>query len=332
MARYLVTGATGFIGAEIAKQLRTRGHQVAAFVRTPAKASLLAKLGCVLHVGDITDPGAVRAAMAGVDGVFHVAGWYKTGQPGMRELAMRVNVEGTRHVLDAMRALGIRRGVYTSSIAVFSDTRGQVVDEGYRHDGPHLTVYDESKWRAHYEVALPAMAAGLPLVVVQPGAVYGPGDTSALRLIFLEHLRRRLPIVPARTAFCWGHVDDTAHVHIEAMERGRPGECYIIAGPVHTIRDALRIASRYSGRAAPIGSLPVGVVRGAAAVMSMVERVTPVPLRLSGETLRILAGTTYLGSSDKARRELGFAPRSLDEGLRQLIEHEMRMLGLPPRE
>ena len=331
MARYFVTGATGFVGAEVAKQLRTRGHRVTVLARAPAKASLLARLGCDIHEGDILQPDTLRAGMAGADGVFHLAAWYKTGQPQARELAFRVNVEGTRLVLDAMRELGIAKGVYTSTVAVFSDTHGQLVDESYRYDGPHLSVYDETKWRAHYEVALPAMAAGLPLVVVQPGAIYGPGDTSALRWVFVDHLRRRLPFVPGRTAYCWAHVDDIAHAHIEAMERGRGGESYIIAGPPHTLRDAVRIAARYSGRAAPLAAIPPAIVRALSVVMSGVERVVPLPLPLSGETLRVVGGVTYLASSAKAARELGFAPRSLDEGLRHLVEHEMRVLGLPPR-
>ncbi|MBL8136157.1 MAG: NAD-dependent epimerase/dehydratase family protein [Acidobacteria bacterium] len=331
MSRYFVTGATGFIGAEVAKQLRTRGHQVVALVRSPEKASLLAKLGCELHVGDITAPDTLRTGMRGADGVFHVAAWYKIGAPRARALAESVNVLGTRHVLEVMRELGIPRGVHTSSLTVFSDTHGVLVDETYRYDGPHLSLYDETKWRAHYEVALPAIAAGLPLIIVQPGVVYGPGDTSAMRGIFVNHLRRRLPVVPARTAYCWGHVDDTAHAHIEAMERGRVGESYIIAGPAHSLRAAVESAARASGRPAPIAGIPPRVLRGLARVMDGVGALAPLPEALRGETLRVVAGVTYLGSSAKAARELGFAPRPLDEGMRHLVEHEMRGLGLAPR-
>lgn len=331
MSRYFVTGATGFVGAEVAKQLRTRGHQVVALVRSPEKASLLAKLGCELRVGDIMAPDTLRAAMAGVDGVFHLAAWYKTGAPHARPLATAVNVDGTRHVLGVMRELGIARGVYTSSLAVFSDTRGVLVDESYRYDGPHLSVYDETKWRAHYEVAQPAIAQGLPLIIVQPGVVYGPGDTSAVRGIFVRHLRRRLPFVPAGTTYCWGHVDDTAHAHIEAMERGRVGESYIIAGPAHSLLDAVRAAARASGRPAPLGGIPPVLLRALSRLIGGLERFVTLPESLSAETLRVAAGVTYLGSSAKAARELGFAPRPLDEGMRHLIEHEMRVLGIAPR-
>jgi nucleoside-diphosphate-sugar epimerase len=329
VARYFVTGATGFIGAEVAKQLLSRGHTVAALVRDPAKATLLARLGAELHTGDVTEPDTLRVPMHGADGVFHIAAWYKTGHPRAAALATTVNVTGTRHVLGAMRVLGIRKGVYTSTLAVNSDTHGAVVDESYRYTGPHLSVYDRTKWQAHYDVALPMMAAGLPLVIVQPGAVYGPGDTSALRTVFVDHLRRRLPFVPARTAFCWGHIEDTARAHLQAMEHGRPGHSYIVAGPAHTLHEAVRLAAGLSGRPAP-WALPPALLAGAARAARLVEAVAPLPPSLSSETLAVLAGATYLGASDKARRELGFAPRPLQEGLRHLVEHEMRLLGLTP--
>lgn len=331
MARYVVTGATGFVGAEVAKQLRSRGQQVVALVRDREKASLLAKLGCTLHVGDITEPSTLPKAMAGADGVFHLAAWYRVGARGAEALATAVNVEGTRHVLEAMRAAGVPKGVYTSSLAVNSDTRGAIVDETYRYDGPHLSVYDRTKWDAHYRVALPAMAEGLPLVIVQPGVVYGPGDTSAIHDLLVRHLRRRLLVVSGGTTYCWAYVDDIAHVHIEAMERGRSGECYIIAGPIHTLADAVRVAARISGRRAPLGTVRPDVLRRLARLAGAVESVVPLPPWASAEMLRVAAGVTYLGSADKARRELGFAPRPLEEGLRHTLEHEMRVLGIRPR-
>jgi nucleoside-diphosphate-sugar epimerase len=329
VARYFVTGVTGFIGAEVAKQLLSRGHRVAGLVRDPAKATLLSRLGAELHIGDVTAPDTLRVPMHGVDGVFHLAAWYKTGHPRASALATAVNVTGTRHVLTAMREFGIRKGVYTSTLAVNSDTHGAVVDETYRYSGPHLTVYDRTKWQAHYEVAVPMMAAGLPLVIVQPGAVYGPGDTSGLRTVFVDHLRRRLPFVPRRTAFSWGHIEDTARAHLQAMEHGRPGQSYIIAGPPHTLQEAIRIAAGLSGRPAPVG-LPPALLKGAASAARLIETVAPLPAALSSETLALLAGVTYLGASDKARREFGFQPRPLPEGLRHLVEHEMRLLGLTP--
>jgi nucleoside-diphosphate-sugar epimerase len=244
--------------------------------------------------------------MAGVDGVFHVAAWYKVGSPDRRE-AERVNVDGTRIVLEAMRDAGVAKGVYTSTLAVFGDTRGRVVDETYRTAGPFETVYDGTKWRAHYEVAIPLIERGLPLVIVQPGVVYGIGDHSPVRPIIDRYLTRRLPAVPSRTAYCWGHVEDTAAGHRLAMEQGRSGESYIIAGPAHTLADALAVAESVTGIPAPRMRIP-GVV-------------TDLIARLPGgafEGLRAM-GATYLGSNAKARRELGFAPRELRDGFAEVL-------------
>ena len=143
--RYFLTGATGFIGGRLATFLRTRGHDVVALVRSPEKAQALAEQGVILAKGDVTDCASLKAAMPGCDGVFHVAGWYKIGPGARSDEGVRVNVEGTRHVLEAMRELGIPKGVYTSTLAVFSDTHGALPDESYRYDGSHLSEYDRTK-------------------------------------------------------------------------------------------------------------------------------------------------------------------------------------------
>ncbi|HEX8857576.1 MAG TPA: NAD-dependent epimerase/dehydratase family protein [Actinomycetes bacterium] len=325
--RYFVTGATGFVGGRVVRQLVAAGHEVAAVVRDPARAGELAGLGVALHRGDVTDQESMRAPMAGADGVFHIAGWYKLGQRHARD-GLRVNVAGTYNTLRLMRELGIPKGVYTSTLAVFSDTHGRLVDETYRYDGPHLSEYDRTKWIAHYEVTDPLIAAGLPLVIVQPGVIYGPGDTSSLRPALVQYLRRRLPLVPRGTAYCWAHVEDIARGHLLAMERGRTGESYIIAGPPHTFAGALELAEELTGIPAPRLRAAPGLLRAAAQVMGLVERVAPVPLNYSAEYLRVNAGVTYLGSNAKARRELGYDPRSLRLGLAETLAHELRLLGM----
>ena len=325
MAKYFVTGATGFIGGEIVKQLIGRGHKVVALVRSPEKAVMLKALGVEMHTGDITDRETLTTPMAGVDGVFHVAAWYKVG---IREpLADVINVDGTRNVLNTMRALEVPRGVYTSSVAVFSDTKGRVPDETYRYDGPHLSDYDRTKWIAHYRVAQPKIEEGLPLSIVMPGLVYGPGDTSGMRTALVDLLRGRLPMTPARTAFCWSHVEDTARGHILAMEKGRSGENYIITGPRHTFQEAFEIAARLAKVRAPILHPGPRTMRAAAALMGLVGRFANLPPAFTAEALRVLAGTTYFGANEKAIRELGFTVRPVEEGLAHTLEHELRVLG-----
>jgi nucleoside-diphosphate-sugar epimerase len=300
---------------------------VVALVRTPSKADDLARLGIQLHAGDITNKASMRAPMTGVDGVFHIAGWYKIGVRDNSQ-ARPINVVGTRNVLETMRDLGIPKGVYTSTVAVFGDTHGVLADESYRAGGPWLTEYDHTKWQGHYEVAEPLMQAGLPLVIVQPGLAYGPGDTSPVHETFVRYLQGKLPMAPSRTAYCWGHVEDIARGHILAMERGRPGESYIIAGPPHTLLEALALAAQITGIPAPRQHPPPALLKGLAAVMDVAGRVVPLPQEYTGEGLRSIAGVTYLATNAKARRELGYTPRSLADGLADTLAAEMAALGM----
>ena len=328
--KYFITGATGFIGGTIARQLVEAGHQVVALVRTPSKAGDLAQLGVELHPGDITDKESMRSSMRGADGVFHIAAWYKLG---LRDSSMaeRMNVDGTRNVLELMRELEIPKGVYTSTLAVFGDTHGKLVDESYYDGGPWLTEYDRTKWLAHYKVALPMIQEGLPLVIVQPGLVYGPGDTSSLHDIWVQYLKRRLPASPKGVAYSPAHIDDVARGHILAMERGKVGESYIIAGPRHTLVDMLALAEKITGVPVPRLHPSPGLMRALAGIMGTVGKVIPLPPSLSAEYMRVSAGVTYIGSNEKARRELGYNPRSLEEGLPETLEYEMRQLGMKPR-
>ena len=272
----------------------------------------------------------MRSPMTGVDGVFHVAGWYEVGAKD-KSLELKINVEGTRNVLETMQERGIGKGVYTSTLAVFSDTRGRLVDETYRYDGPHLSEYDRTKWLAHYEVAEPMIKEGLPLVVVQPGVAYGPGDTSSLGRTLRQYLRGRLPSLPKTTAFCWAHVDDIAEAHTLAMERGKRGESYIIAGPPHTVEEAFAIAERITGVRAPRIRLQPGALKLMSKIMAVVGAVVPVPESYTAEGLRVIAGATYLGNNEKAKHELGYAPRPLEEGLRETLGELMKETGLPLR-
>lgn len=327
--QYFVTGATGFIGGRVARRLVAAGHDVIALVRNPAKAHDLAELGVQLHQGDITDRESMRAPMTGVDGVFHIAAWYEVGVKDRRR-AEQINVAGTRNVLELMRDLNIPKGVYTSTVGVFSDTRGRLVDESYRYQprgGGWVSEYERTKWLAHYEVAEPLIEAGLPLVIVQPGLVYGPGDTSLTRTTLVQYLQRKLPVAPRGAAFCWAHVEDTAGGHILAMERGKPGEAYIIGGPVHTLIEALQIAESITGIPAPRLHPSPGMMKALARLVEVVESFVSVPETFAAESLRSTAAT-YIASNAKARRELGYAPRPLAEGLRETLLYEMQLLGM----
>jgi nucleoside-diphosphate-sugar epimerase len=320
---YFVTGATGFVGSVLAKKLRQAGHEVRASVRDLRKAKDLEALGVKLFKGDVTEKESMREAMKGADGVFHVAGWYKIGVKDKSD-AERVNVQGTRNVLELMKELGIPKAVYTSTLAVNSDTHGRLVDESYRFTGKHLSEYDRTKAAAH-EIAKEFIAKGLPLVIVMPGLIYGPGDTSTLRDNIISFLKGQLPALPDRTAFCWAHVDDTVQGHILALEKGKPGETYIIAGEPHTTVEAFKLASQITGKPAP-RTLSHKIFD----VMSkLIRPLDPVlPPTYTSEGLRIVAGVTYWGDNSKARQELGYTLRPFHEAWGETLLHEMKLLSI----
>jgi nucleoside-diphosphate-sugar epimerase len=321
--RYFLTGGTGFLGGKAARMLRERGDEVHALVRSPGKAGDLADLGVRIFPGDITEKESMREAMQGVDGVFHIAGWYKVGVED-KAPAWAVNVEGTRNVLELMQELEIPKGVYTSTLAVNSDTGGEIVDESYRFTGTHLSVYDRTKAEAH-RVAEEFIDEGLPLVILMPGLIYGPEGTSlsdeALRL----YLKGELPLLPRKVAYCWGHVEDTAGIHLTAMDRAPAGSTYIVGGPPHTMVEAYQTAEEITGIPAP-PFVPPAALKVSAFLAKLVDPLVSLPPMYSPETLRVQAGVTYLGDNSKARKELGYDPRPLVEGLRETLAYEQAQL------
>ncbi len=324
--KYFITGATGFVGNVAARQLLAQGHQVNAIIRDLNKAEELKKLGANLFPGDVTDKESMRPAMHGVDGVYHIAAWYKVGARKNRDQGEKVNVQGSRNVFELMKELKIPRGVYTSTLAVNSDTHGKLVDETYHFTGQHMSEYDRTKAAAH-EIAKSFIADGLPLVIVMPGAIYGPGDTSALRVNILNYLKKQLPVIPEGTAFSWAHVEDIVQGHFLAMKKGKAGDSYMICGETLTALDAFKMAQEITGKPAPMG-LPVGMVKTMSAMMGVVEKIIPLPETYTSEGLRVIAGVTYIGDNSKAKRELGYNPRPFRQGWEETLRHEMSLLGM----
>lgn len=321
--KYFITGATGFLGGEIVRQLAKAGHTIHAIVRNPQKAQWMNELGVKLHKGDVTDKESMREAMTGVDGVFHVAGWYKIVERNKGE-AYAVNVQGTKNVLELMRELKIPKGVYTSTCAVFSNTHGKTVDETYRFSGKYATTYERTKGEAH-RIAEDFIKQGLPLVIAQPGMIYGPNDTSAVRASLRDFLKGKLPAIPARSVMRWAHVEDIARAHIAMMETGRSGEAYIISGEKSTTADMFRIANEVSS-----AKMPTVVPDGLLLLMSKLARPFDrwLPDTFTSEGLVTIADLSYLADDSKARRELGFSPRPIREGWVETVRHEMKLLGM----
>jgi len=313
--RYLITGATGFVGGALTRLLRAEGHSVVALVRDTHHARSLKDSGVTLRTGDITDVASVREALLGVDGVFHVAGWFKVG---VRDTApgWQVNVEGTRNVLAAAIEAGTPRLVYTSTLAVNSDTAGETVDETYEFSGTHLTAYDASKAAAH-ELVRQTSPEQLQVVTVMPGGIYGPGDTGQIGALMAQVADGRRVVATAGPTMCQAHVDDIARGHLLAMERGTPGESYMLAGPQTGLGDLLDLVAAIARTRRPV-RVPSPVVSSVAVVTGGLGRVIRLPPTYSAESLRV-ASASYLGSPAKAERELGWSARSLRQGVAETV-------------
>eukprot|EP00271_Cylindrocystis_brebissonii_P005882 TRINITY_DN1824_c0_g2_i1.p1 TRINITY_DN1824_c0_g2~~TRINITY_DN1824_c0_g2_i1.p1 ORF type:complete len:356 (+),score=59.05 TRINITY_DN1824_c0_g2_i1:466-1533(+) len=334
--KYFLTGGGGFLGSEVVRLLSSQGHECVVLVRNPERAARISHLpGVTLHLGDILDKESMREGMRGCDGLYHMAAWFKIGVgPKERALAYPTNVNGTRNVLELMKELGIKKGVYTSTLAINSDTHGEMVDEEYRFDGWHLTEYDKTKWEAHYKVAEPMIKEGLPLVIVMPGVIYGPNDLGPIHDAFVDFLHRRLKVTPLKTAYCWAHVEDVAQGHLLAMEKGRIGESYILAGERASMIGVFRLAQKITGVRAPTVHPCPPLMLAISGVLTPVSALMDLPPANHPEMVRAVAGVTYLGTNEKAVEELGYAPRPINIGLRQYLEYEVKMQGmeLPPKE
>lgn len=319
--RAFVTGGTGFIGGRLVAKLRERGDEVVALVRSPERAQALRAIGCELVQGDLGASERMREAMQGCDGVFHVAAVYKVGIPeSERPALLDANVQGTANALDAAGQAQVPRILYVSTGNVYGDTHGQVADEAYHRDlgEGFLSAYDEAKYRAH-ELALERISQGAPIVIVQPGGVYGPGDHSELGNAIEMTRRGRMPMIPfANLRMAFVHVDDVADGIILAFEKGRIGESYNLAGERATMRDLVRRTARLSGRREPRRELPTGIMRASAPLGPVVGPLLGFPPNFR-ELISVSDGVSYWMTDEKARSELGFAPRGLEQGLRDTL-------------
>jgi len=304
--RALVTGATGFVGAAVARALLAEGWQVRCLVRGGSDRRNVAALAVEQVVGDLTDAASLERALTGCDAAFHVAADYRLWAPQPQEL-YRTNVEGTAHLLDAAARAGVRRVVYTSSVATVGlpgdGTAG--AEETPVGLADMIGHYKRSKFLAE-ERAREAAARGAPVVIVNPSTPIGPGDVKPTPTgqIVLDAARGRTPAY-VDTGLNIVHVDDVAAGHLLAFHRGRVGERYILGGEDMTLREILTLIARIVGRAPPRIRLPHGAVLPVAYVSELYARLTGRPTRVTVEGVRMARKRMFF-SSGKAARELGY--------------------------
>ncbi len=213
------------------------------------------------------------------------------------------NVNGTEQMLSAALAARVPKVVYVSSIVVFGDTKGAVVDETFVRTGAYTSYYDETKTLAH-RMAVGFGERGLPVVIAQPGQIYGPGDHSGIGALLRRAAAGKLPVLTfGDLGMNFVHVADVASGIVRLLDRGQPGQAYVLGGEMARLRDAVRIAASLVGKPAPRLEVPSRILRFAARLRPEVA-----------EVVRSADGVTFWATDAKARAELGYAPRSLREG------------------
>ena len=311
-----VTGASGHVGANLVPALLEAGYDVRGLYRTPAHRRALDGLDVELRCGDLLDTGFAEEALRGVKAVIHLAGLISIdGDPGGR--VMRTNVEGTRNVVEACLANGVRRLVHFSSIdAVAYTADAPVVDEGTPLVDDRAFAYRVSKRRGEEEAEKGA-AAGLAVIVLRPSAILGPKDyfVSASGQMLRSLFANTLPAL-VDAGFNWVDVRDVVAAALAALRSEHPGESYLITGHYATTPELSRLCRRVSGRPTPRLTLPLWMAYLGLPFLRLQSRLLRTPPLYTHETLRLLRTCNRNCSSTKAERELGYTARPLEETIR----------------
>ncbi len=321
----LVTGATGFVGSAVVRNLLAASFRVRVLVRRRSCLDNLAGLDVETVVGDLRDPASLARAMHGCRGVFHAAADYRLWAPDPREMYAS-NVRGSRHILAAARRAGVERIVYTSSVATLGTREdGALADEDTPADpAAMIGAYKRSKYLAEQVVRKLADAWDLDVVIVHPAAPVGPGDirpTPTGRMV-LDAARGRMPAW-MDTGLDIVHVDDVAEGHRLAFERGTAGRGYILGGENLALRDIIRRVARLAGRRGPWFRMPAGVILPVAHAVEACARATGREPSITVAGVRLARKPMYF-SHRRATDELGYRPRPADAALADAVHWFVR--------
>jgi len=319
--KVLITGATGYLGAHVAARFASAGHEVLALVR-PGKENRLPS-GCRAVPGDVLDPASIERALAGCDALVHMAALVKMWVRDRRQFD-RVNVEGLAAVLRAAEKLGVRRILYTSTIAALGPTGPEPLDETHeRVDFEFRTDYERSKWVAE-RVAVERAKNGAPLVIVYPGVVYGPGASTEgnlldrlLRDYLAGRLKARLGRRPAR--ICYAFIRDVAEGHLQALEKGASGRGYILGGENVTQDELFSLLQELTGLPPPRGTMPFWAAEAAGKALRAWARLSGAPPAFTDGAIATFR-YHWAYSSGRAIGEIGYHVTALREGLRRTLE------------
>ncbi|NER92869.1 MAG: NAD-dependent epimerase/dehydratase family protein [Symploca sp. SIO1B1] len=312
----LVTGANGFTGSHLVKALEEQSHEVCGLVRKSSNLERLADCQIQLVYGDITDRDALKTAMTGVDWVFHTAAYVELGLVNEAHME-QVNVAGTNAVVEVAQAAGITKMVYCSTIGIFGDTKGQVVDETFqRTQTDFSSAYDRTKYQAQ-QIVDQSVIQGLPAVSILPSGIFGVDDPHfgpvikqfrSGKLKFWAASDRITGIV---------HVDDLVAAMILAAQKGEPGKKYIISAGELTTGEMFNQLSQVTGIPAP-KEVPQPLVRFVGNLLDPIGRLLQWQPPLSRERVHYLYDRCVRVDGTKACRELGLQYRPVSETLREI--------------
>ncbi|XP_023525575.1 uncharacterized protein LOC111789148 [Cucurbita pepo subsp. pepo] len=331
--KVLVTGASGYLGGRLCHALLNRGFSVRALVRPTSDLSSLPHDPSALELvyGDVTDYQSLLDAFSGCHIVFHAAALVEPWIPDPSKF-ISVNVRGLKNVLQAVtETKTIEKIIYTSSFFALGSTDGYVADENQvHHEKFFCTEYEKSKAIAD-KIALQAASEGVPIVPVYPGVIYGSGKLTAGNVIarmLIERFNWRLPgyIGQGSDRYSFSHVDDVVEGHIAAMQKGRVGERYLLTGENASFVDVFDTAAAITGTRRPMFNIPLWLIEAYGWVSVFISRITGKLPLISPPVVSVLRHQ-WAYSCEKAKEELDYNPRSLKEGLEEMVPW-LKSLGL----
>ncbi|HLY38057.1 MAG TPA: SDR family oxidoreductase [Candidatus Binatia bacterium] len=321
MALDLVTGANGHVGNNLCRELLARGRRVRAMIRASADAAPLAGLDVEIVRGDIMDPASTAAAVQGCARVFHTAAGFLMWSNDPERDIIRPSVDGTRHVMEAAARAGVEKVVYTSSSGTIghSSSPDQIFDETHSNTEPH-THYLRGKIAAENEAFAIARRTGVAMTSIHPGLILGPRFWKPSESVaqIVQFVNQGAPVY-FDGGFSVVDVEDVARGAVLAMEKGRNGERYILAGENITVKQLFDTMAELTGLRAPGLKLPVPVLRVAAGAMELVSKLTGQRPMIDRSQVDEFGGKWAYFDCAKAKRELGYTYLSARETIRRTV-------------
>ena len=305
-----VTGGTGFVGLNLVQKLKSDGWDVTALHRASSDLSFLKRFEPHLAKGEITDAASMLAALPeGVDTLFHVAGNTNMWRKGNAQQTLE-NVEGTRNVVEAAIAKGVRRLVVTSTISAYGPVSGAITEDTRSLAAVSTVNYERSKGLAQ-EVARSAMSRGLEVVIMQPGAIMGPYDIGTWSRMFPLVRDGKMNTVP-KAGLTFAHVHEVVAAHVAAADKAANGSQYLLGGENRSMLELVQLIEKCLGKPAKAKTVPGPLITVVAAVSDFISNFTNKEPALTPEMAKGFSGGVTI-SADKAQRELGFKIVSLEQ-------------------